>query len=266
MNPRPPAPKAGALPSCATPRGSGESRRPRMRVRRRPYVLAARDDGGRGQARRPAPLRRRPSLRPANGKHVDAGYAVRAVRGCSSMAEPQPSKLAMRVRFPSPAPRVTAGQPPVRATGEGLEDRLRGPISPLGTPVFRRVGHEWVTPPSQIQRGQELLGPPDRASWPKLGHGAPSAGQALVPPAATGLELHGQPERLQRWCSRRRFSGTSCDPSRRLSVAPAVGSPSPPRLVLAAGTPRQALGRLNGGRAPSHLGSASVHGTRRTTI
>src|SRR5689334_4914293 len=31
-------------------------------------------------------------------------YAGAAARGCSSMAEPQPSKLAMRVRFPSPAP------------------------------------------------------------------------------------------------------------------------------------------------------------------
>ena len=39
--------------------------------------------------------------------------AVDVVRGCSSMAEPQPSKLAMRVRFPSPAPSAKAVETPV---------------------------------------------------------------------------------------------------------------------------------------------------------
>jgi hypothetical protein len=34
---------------------------------------------------------------------VATATLVRAARGCSSMVEPQPSKLAMRVRFPSPA-------------------------------------------------------------------------------------------------------------------------------------------------------------------
>ena len=37
---------------------------------------------------------------------------LRDSRGCSSMVEPQPSKLVMRVRFPSPAPLSPAGQSP----------------------------------------------------------------------------------------------------------------------------------------------------------
>jgi hypothetical protein len=45
--------------------------------------------------------------------------SVRGVRGCSSMAEPQPSKLVMRVRFPSPAPRMKA-QVTRRVCGPGL--------------------------------------------------------------------------------------------------------------------------------------------------
>jgi hypothetical protein len=37
---------------------------------------------------------------------VEFAYGISLImeRGCSSMAEPQPSKLAMRVRFSSPAP------------------------------------------------------------------------------------------------------------------------------------------------------------------
>ena len=66
-------------------------------------------------------------------------YAGPAARGCSSMAEPQPSKLAMRVRFPSPA------RPPPQADGVRLrslgEHVLGGgavlepapPRSPLGS-------------------------------------------------------------------------------------------------------------------------------------
>jgi uncharacterized protein YhfF len=50
-------------------------------------------------ADRPAP--RGPRAPVTLGRHL---------RGCSSMAEPQPSKLAMPVRSRSPAPRKTAGQ------------------------------------------------------------------------------------------------------------------------------------------------------------
>ena len=47
----------------------------------------------------------------------------RAGRGCSSMVEPQPSKLVMRVRFPSPAP--------------ARPRRARGALGRAGTPYTR---------------------------------------------------------------------------------------------------------------------------------
>ena len=72
MNRRPLAPKASALPNCATPR-----------------TVTTRQDGNTSTLSRQARLL---SLRPTG------------TRGCSSMAEPQPSKLVMRVRFPSSAP------------------------------------------------------------------------------------------------------------------------------------------------------------------
>jgi hypothetical protein len=60
---------------------------------------------------RSLPLSRRAlrsSVRPCYGYAVDASPAwrrsPRGPGGRSSMAEPQPSKLVMRVRFPSPAP------------------------------------------------------------------------------------------------------------------------------------------------------------------
>ena len=59
---------------------------------------------------------------PASPTRDRLHYSVRPVCGCSSMVELQPSKLAMRVRFPSPALRtvrytrlaglVTASLPP----------------------------------------------------------------------------------------------------------------------------------------------------------
>jgi hypothetical protein len=49
-----------------------------------------------------------------------------ASRGCSSMAELQPSKLAMRVRFPSPAP---------RCSGPGQTDFPATPPPGTGPPV-----------------------------------------------------------------------------------------------------------------------------------
>ena len=49
--------------------------------------------------------RRFESCRPDSAEAVVTGSLHQAAtRGCSSMAEPQPSKLVMRVRFSSPAP------------------------------------------------------------------------------------------------------------------------------------------------------------------
>jgi hypothetical protein len=83
LNPRPLAPKASALPSCATPRGDVKC----MRFARTDAVRLPR--GGRA--------------RPVAGRWVRWWP-----RGRSSMAEPQSSKLMVRVRFPSPALSVPA--------------------------------------------------------------------------------------------------------------------------------------------------------------
>lgn len=170
LNPRPLAPKASALPSCATPRwrrrvyavrpparvtgarcGGPRAARPRVgtgqRARRR--VGAGRQLGecgwvrGRGKA---------PPRRSGVDLAVSAvrGYALRDVhrdsvrcrraprwwgaRGRSSMAELQSSKLTVRVRFPSPAP-----------TASGPGQRLHPPI--LGrsaTPRSELAGHSWA--------------------------------------------------------------------------------------------------------------------------
>ena len=45
----------------------------------------------------------------AIGAHLAGTLSPRQTRGRSSMAEPQPSKLVMRVRFPSPAPTDSPG-------------------------------------------------------------------------------------------------------------------------------------------------------------
>ena len=65
----------------------------RLRLRQRP-VLGTRNMHSWGNRFFPGP----PS------RYATDGAPNRASRGCSSMAEPQPSKLVMRVRFPSPAP------------------------------------------------------------------------------------------------------------------------------------------------------------------
>jgi hypothetical protein len=58
-----------------------------------------------------------PSARTVSHADLDQPGLLTQSRGCSSMVEPQPSKLAMPVRSRSPAPRVFAGQVAVRARG-----------------------------------------------------------------------------------------------------------------------------------------------------
>jgi hypothetical protein len=74
-NPRPLAPKASALPSCATPRAL---------------------DGASVRARRATPSDSPVALTRPTGSATQCGR--------SSMAEPLPAKQMVRVRFPSPAP------------------------------------------------------------------------------------------------------------------------------------------------------------------
>src|SRR5690606_5638847 len=70
----------------------------------------------------PAPLR----------QTVAPGPPRRPARGCSSMAEPQPSKLAVRVRFPAPA--RSGARPPSRNRGaaggvaDGMTNDQRGRV------------------------------------------------------------------------------------------------------------------------------------------
>jgi hypothetical protein len=106
LNLRPSAPKADALPSCATSRADPEPSRPAP-----------------GESRGPPRPSEEPTVTGTAGKWsehpgswhygrrngCDPAYARRQQgrrrlpRGCSSMVEPQPSKLATRVRSPSPA-------------------------------------------------------------------------------------------------------------------------------------------------------------------
>src|SRR5262249_39794150 len=81
LTPRPLAPKASALPNCATPRATSS-------LGSAPRILRTGGEPAAGR-RYPEPGRPRP-----------------ATSGCSSMVEPQPSKLMVRVRFPSPAPQT----------------------------------------------------------------------------------------------------------------------------------------------------------------
>src|SRR5215467_5902750 len=95
-NPRPPDPKAGALTKLRHIPPNAEVYLLTRRHRRLPT-----DNPVRPRALEPS------SYRPyANtlGRTVRYTVAARPPRGRSSMAEPQPSKLVMRVRFPSPAP------------------------------------------------------------------------------------------------------------------------------------------------------------------
>ena len=91
LNPRPLAPKASALPSCATPRAPASADR------------SLRDHQDTSSATAHIPPRSGQQVRLGPPRH-------RGASGRSSMAEPQPSKLAMRVRFPSPAPPHLPGE------------------------------------------------------------------------------------------------------------------------------------------------------------
>ena len=104
LNPRSPAPKAGALPSCATPRSGAAGRR------------AVDDTWSRGGRRNPRETTRA-------GRHFANRVMIRyhrhvhgrGRRGRSSMVEPLPSKQITRVRFPSPAPRMIRPGPPTKS-------------------------------------------------------------------------------------------------------------------------------------------------------
>lgn len=138
LNPRPLAPKASALPSCATPRGGMQSMPSTpTHTSPGPHPIACSAVGSTDGAHRPArggrqqqpvrshrtpreqhcpertrtgsEARSRPQPWAGCAEIGGIGYAVGAPphggrRGRSSMVELQSSKLTVRVRFPSPAP------------------------------------------------------------------------------------------------------------------------------------------------------------------
>jgi hypothetical protein len=114
---------------------------------------------------------RRLVLAPPTHRH-QAGtlpVATKPSRGRSSMAEPQPSKLVMRVRFPSPAPtnRVSAGQPTIlRPDG----DHLRRGLQPGGPQTGHRPDLRCPRQPgrqARIAPGASARQGPSR--WPHHG-------------------------------------------------------------------------------------------------
>ena len=81
-----------------------------------------------------------------------AGRTSHRARGRSSMAEPQPSKLVMRVRFPSPAPttnpQVTGAEQVVWVISHGPVGRRRATLGPQQARTSRhrwplRAGSQW---------------------------------------------------------------------------------------------------------------------------
>lgn len=75
--------------------------------------------------------------RPSGGGPVQAPAprAINRTRGRSSMVEPQSSKLATRVRFPSPAPRRGGLCP--RNARTGVSSHFTGGSNPPGPPTVR---------------------------------------------------------------------------------------------------------------------------------
>ncbi len=140
------------------------------------------------------------------------------------MAEPQPSKLVMRVRFPSPAPVITAGQPrelPRLSFRSGLTDRTT--IAPRESATAARryapcvPGRRRVPGPDQPwlagveRRGRSLGSPwrpwlppppaptmPVRSKPPPPGTGPADASWQPVPAerVAQAVAVHGATLRL----------------------------------------------------------------------
>jgi hypothetical protein len=89
--------------------------------------------------------RRFESCRPDSADAAVTGSLHQAaIRGCSSMAEPQPSKLVMRVRFSSPALSGVPSQGSFRHAGMRLHKRAQG------------SGHTWAISFWAADRPSEL--------------------------------------------------------------------------------------------------------------
>jgi hypothetical protein len=60
----------------------------------------------------------------------------------------------------------------VRPSGEALQEPPGGPLNPFSTPVFRCVGHEWVTPLGREPPRDDTCRTTEAGSAAQLGHGA----------------------------------------------------------------------------------------------
>ena len=206
LNPRPLAPKASALPSCATPRGE-----------RQVYASLSDRAPRRSSAGRHAMDTRSAARRSGFSTLVRAPPVRPGARGRSSMAEPQSSKLTVRVRFSSPALSSFSRSGPIRLT---LSDRIlrpchwrasirrRGSRSPTCRPVapVRHLAEHVrfileFAGLARIERiGLQTRRGPPRARSTRKGH--PEWARSERAPAAPGVR-----------CGRSRGSG--CTPPRQ---------------------------------------------------
>jgi hypothetical protein len=160
-------------------------------VRSRRLSIAARLGRCPG-CRWPRPRRTTSALgNPGGGETVRYAKAGEPPRGRSSMVEPQPSKLVMRVRFPSPAPRTSPGQ----RTFAGLARRLirgwvRATYVPRADGLTRHARGILAAPPAfprapAVSRGPALQG---GAASRRRAPGATRSASALARPGGrTGL-------------------------------------------------------------------------------
>src|SRR5258708_35214919 len=100
----PPAPKAGALTKLRHIPPEPKSSLPDVGAASHRCVRLARAGGNCGRRHNIPATRVDVTWRRDHREPGTLHLAAKPPRGRSSMAEPQPSKLVMRVRFPSPAP------------------------------------------------------------------------------------------------------------------------------------------------------------------
>jgi hypothetical protein len=108
---------------------------------------------------------RRPSPDPGRSGGTDGGHSL-AVTAATEHHDSAPSKLAMRVRFPSPAPAIRPAREVIRQTPETFSVDVRA--------ISRHSRHSQTRSGARhsVQR-RPLVAAPDSWSGPRRGHDAP---------------------------------------------------------------------------------------------